>query len=150
MPEVFDVDFAELPQPCSMTQPRSRRAFIAYKAGLDCGRNYSDPVTTENFGVVCEYTAAAINPNPSCISVQRFHHNGRPQVLAFGSSRAVCLAQTVNNDIRVFRTLSGHKEAVTCVMWIDSFKGPTITRFRSLLVSASTDGEFFPFAIYHL
>ncbi|KAL5970109.1 Elongator complex protein 2 [Taenia solium] len=141
MSAVPGVNFAELPQPYPMTKPRNRRAFIAYKAEFDSGRNYSDPVTTENFGVVCEYTAAAINQNPSCISVQRFHHNDRPQMLVFGSSRAVCLAQAVNNDIRVFRTLSGHKEAVTCVTWIDSFKGPTITRFHSLIVSASTDGE---------
>ncbi|EUB56698.1 Elongator complex protein 2 [Echinococcus granulosus] len=141
MSGVFDVDFAELPQPCPMTQPRGRRAFIAYKEGLGHAQNYSDPVTTKNSGVVCEYTAAAINPNSSCISVQHFHHNGRPQMLAFGGSRAVCLAQAVNNDIRVFRTLSGHKETVSCVMWIDSFKGPTITRFHSLLISASTDGE---------
>lgn len=131
-----------IPSPINdpMTTARHRRAFIAYKEGLDYTRNCCDSVG-EGSSVVCEYTAAAINCRPSCISVQRFHDSGRPQILAFGSSRAICLATSVNNDIRVFKTISGHLDVVNSVMWIDPFKGPTFTCFKSCLVSGSEDGK---------
>ncbi|VUZ46964.1 unnamed protein product [Hymenolepis diminuta] len=124
-----------------MTTARPRRAFIAYKEGLDYTFNCSDSVDAESNSVVCEYTAAAINSRPECISVQHFHHSGVAQMLAYGSSRAICLAKTVNNDIRVFKTIFGNHDTVSCVRWIDSFKGPTITKFESCLVSGSEDGN---------
>nr|CDS28332.1 elongator complex protein 2 [Hymenolepis microstoma] len=124
-----------------MTTARPRRAFIAYKEGLDYTFNYSDPVDVDSNSVVCEYTAAAINSRPECISVQHFHHSGVAQTLAYGSSRAICLANTVNNDIRVFKTIFGHHDIVSCVRWVDSFKGPNITKFESCLVSGSEDGD---------
>lgn len=124
-----------------MTTARPRRAFIAYKEGLDYTFNCSDSVDAESKSVVCEYTAAAINSRPECISVQHFHHSGVAQMLAYGSSRAICLAKTVNNDIRVCKTIFGNHDTVSCVRWIDSFKGPTITKFESCLVSGSEDGK---------
>ena len=124
-----------------MTQSCGRRAFVAHKAGLDNTLNCSDLVDTKSFAILCEYTAGAINSRPNCISVQRFHHAGCAQILAYGSNRAICLAQSVNNDLRVYKTLSGHKDTVNCVMWIDSFNGPTVTRFNSLLITGSSDGR---------
>ncbi|VDO03357.1 unnamed protein product [Rodentolepis nana] len=124
-----------------MTTARPRRAFIAYKEGLDYTFNYSDPLDACSNSVVCEYTAAAINSRPECISVQHFHHSGVAQTLAYGSSRAICLATMVNNDIRVSKTIFGHLDTVSCVRWVDSFKGPNVTKFESCLVSGSEDGD---------
>ncbi|KAM7539777.1 hypothetical protein Aperf_G00000042885 [Anoplocephala perfoliata] len=124
-----------------MTTARPRVTFNAYKKGLNDTRNCCDSIVEEGASVACEYTAAAINCRPNCISVQHFHNTGRPQMLAFGSSRAICLATTVNNDIRVFKTISGHLDVVNSVMWIDQFKGPIFTCFKSCLVSGSDDGD---------
>uniref|UniRef100_A0A5K3FRM8 Elongator complex protein 2 n=1 Tax=Mesocestoides corti TaxID=53468 RepID=A0A5K3FRM8_MESCO len=131
----------QLPDQCFMGRSMGRRAFVVSKHAPCHGRVHSDVVETANFSVLCEYTSAAINPRPNCMAVQRFHHAGRPQMLAYGSGRVVCLGLEVNNDMRVFKTLAAQADTVTCVAWIDSFKGPTFSRFRSLLISASSDGS---------
>ncbi len=129
-----------------MGSPVERHAFIVQKElrtneEAHFARTHSDPIEMEQLSVSCEYTSAAVNPRPQCISVQRFHNAGRPQMLAYGSGRAVCLALEVNGDLRVFKTLAGHKDTVTCVAWVDSYMGPTFSRFKSLLISASADGK---------
>lgn len=124
-----------------------RRAFVVPRAGEAADPSFrfalptAEVVEPQNVSVLCEYTSAAVNAHPGCMDVQRFHHSGRPQMLAYGSGRAVVLAREINGDMRVCRTISGHNDTVTCVAWVASFKGPTHTQSKSLLLSASADGS---------
>ena len=128
-----------------MTQSCGRRAYVGHKGGLEYTLKCSDLVDTKSSVLLCEYTSGAINSRPNCIAVYGLnhagHHAGCAQILAYGSNRVICLAQSINNDLRVYKTLSGHQDTVNCVVWIDSFNGPTVTRFNSLLITGSSDGR---------
>jgi WD40 repeat protein len=74
--------------------------------------------------VECIYTAASVNRTPHCLA-----WSPDDDVIIFGSSDAIVVAELVDGSVKIISTLAGHSSRVNCVRWIS----------KDAFVSASTD-----------
>ena len=72
----------------------------------------------------CVYTAASVNRAPHCLA-----WSPADDVVIFGTSDAVAVAELDDGCVRIVSTLAGHKSRVNCVRWISD----------DAFASASTD-----------
>jgi len=75
--------------------------------------------------VECIYTSASVNRTPHCLAWSP----ASDDVIVFGASDSVAVAELDDGSVKIVATLSGHASRVNCVRWLspDAF------------VSASTD-----------
>lgn len=74
--------------------------------------------------IECVYTAASVNRTPHCLSWSPTN-----DVIIFGTSDAVAVAELDDGCVSIVSTLAGHKARVNCVRWISD----------DAFASASTD-----------